>query len=298
MRAHRAEFPIAAMCRMLDVSSSGYYAWLKREPSERAQANAELLQQIREVHADFGGTYGAPRVHAALNAAGVQAGYNRVARLMRKAGLRGVCRRKRVSTTKRAETGADQQPTRNDLVQREFSADGPDQLWVADATYIPTRTGWLYLAVVLDVWSRRIVGWSMSSRQTTDLMVTALEMAIGQRKPDGVIHHSDHGSQYTSIEFGKRCREAGIRPSFGSVGDCYDNAMCESFFATLEYEYIDRHAFDNPDHARMGTFWFIEAWYNTRRLHSAIGYMSPAAFEDAHHAQQRATSPQVSTVTG
>ena len=294
MKAHQADYPVITMCRVLGVSTSGYYAWREREPSPRAVADAKLSTQIRAIHDESKGTYGAPRIHRALSTRGVRVGRKRVARLMKRAGLAGVSRRKRVSTTQRASTPV----ATTDLVDRVFTADGPDQLWVADATYIPTKAGWLYLAVVLDVWSRRIVGWSMGTRQTTALMLAALEMAIEQRQPHGVIHHSDHGSQYTSLEFGQRCREAGIRPSFGSVGDCYDNAMCESFFATLECELIDRSTFANQAHGRMATFEFIEAWYNRRRLHSAIDYMSPNAFE-ALHQQYRVTAiPAMSAKAG
>jgi putative transposase len=166
------------------------------------------------------------------------------------------------------------------LVDRHFAASGPNQLWVADMTYIPTMAGFLYLAVVLDVWSRKIVGWAMSSRLVTQIVLDALAMAVEQRRPtDGVIHHSDQGCQYTSIEFGKRCREAGVRPSMGSVGDCYDNAMCESFFATLECELLDRIRFLDRAEAELAVFDFIEGFHNTRRRHSALGYLSPVAFE-------------------
>jgi len=168
---------------------------------------------------------------------------------------------------------------RPDLVQRRFTAEGRDRLWVADITYIPTWTGFLYLAVVLDAWSRRVVGWSMATHLRTELVLQALEMALGQRRPSSVIHHSDQGTQYTSIAFGQRCREAGVRPSMGSVGDCYDNAMCESFFATLECELLDRHRFRNPAEAQRLTFDFLEGWYNPHRRHSALGYLSPMEFE-------------------
>ena len=166
-------------------------------------------------------------------------------------------------------------------MDRNFTAEGPDQLWVADITYVPTRSGFLYLSVVLDAWSRRVVGWSMATHLRTELVLGALEMAITQRRPTAVIHHSDQGCQYTSIEFGRRCREAQVRPSMGSVGDCYDNAMCESFFATLECELLDQRRFRNQAEARMAIFDFIEAWYNPRRRHSALGYRSPINFERA-----------------
>jgi putative transposase len=194
---------------------------------------------------------------------------------MKEAGLAGVSRRKSTVTTRRNRSA---RPA-PDLVDRQFSADKPNQLWVADITYVPTWMGFLYLAVVLDVWSRKIVGWAMASHLRTSLVTAALDMAITQRSPTNVIHHSDQGCQYTSIEFGKRCRQAGIRPSMGSVGDCYDNAMCESFFATLECELIDRSAFKNHDEARHAIFHFIEGFYYTHRRHSALSYDSPVQFE-------------------
>ena len=198
-----------------------------------------------------------------------------MARLMKESGLVGVSRRKSVRTTRR-DPSARPAP---DLVDRKFVASGPNQLWVADITYIPTLAGFLYLAVVLDVWSRKIVGWAMSSRLAKEIVLDALTMAVEQRRPAaGVIHHSDQGCQYTSIEFGKRCREAGVRPSMGSVGDCYDNAMCESFFATLECELLDRVRLAG-DEAELAVFDFIEGFYNTRRRHSALGYLSPLDFE-------------------
>lgn len=211
-------------------------------------------------------------------AAGVRVGRKRVARLLKQAALRGVSRRKWPVTTVRA---AHARPA-PDLVQRAFTATGPNQLWVADITYIATWSGTLYLAVVLDVWSRRIIGWAMATHLRTSLVVTALEMAITQRRPQGVIHHSDQGCQYTAIEFGRRCREANVRPSMGSVGDCYDNAMCESFFATLECELLDRVTLRTPVEARTAVFDFIEGWYNPTRRHSSLDYESPVTFERRH----------------
>jgi putative transposase len=196
---------------------------------------------------------------------------------MRAAGLPGVSRRPSVHTTQRAE---ESRPA-PDLVNRDFTATGPDQLWVADITYIKTWVGFLYLAVVLDAWSRRVVGWSMALHLRTELVLEALDMALWQRRPKAVIHHSDQGCQYTSIAFGQRCRQAGVRPSMGSRGDCYDNAMCESFFATLECELLDRRSFRTQAEARMAIFDFIEGWYNPHRRHSALGYLSPALFEEA-----------------
>jgi len=273
--ANQAIFSIRAMCRVLEVSSSGYYAWRQRMMSVRAREDEQLQQRIRTIHLLSRQTYGAPRIHAELQEEGTRIGRKRVARLMKAADLRGVTRRKSTLTTRRNRSA---RPA-PDLVDRNFAANGPNVLWVADITYVPTWAGFLYLAVVLDVWSRKIVGWAMATHLRTSLVTAALNMAIAQRSPAGVIHHSDQGCQYTSIEFGKRCREAGIRPSMGSVGDCFDNAMCESFFATLECELIDRSTFRTHDDARQAIFDFIEGFYNTRRRHSALGQQSPVRFE-------------------
>lgn len=230
---------------------------------------------IRSIHEISRETYGSPRVHAELAAQGVRVSRKRVARLMREAGLQGVSRRKWFKTTVR---DADRRPAR-DLVERRFTAEGPNQLWVADITYVPTWSGFLYLAVVLDVWSRRVVGWSMAGHLRTQLVLDALDMAVWQRRPSGVIHHSDQGTQYTSQAFGRRCQEAGVRPSMGSVGDCFDNALCESFFATLECELLERRKFKTPAEAQRAIFEYLESWYNPRRRHSSIRYLSPAEFE-------------------
>ena len=261
--------------RVLGVSASGYYAWLVRPASRRAARDAELAEQIRAIHSRSRGTYGVPRVHAELAAEKIAIGKKRVARLMRASCLQGASRRKWVTTTRRDR---DARPA-PDLVKREFVAEGPDQLWVADITYVPTWGGFLFLAVVLDAWSRRIVGWAMATHLRAGLVLDALNMALGQRRPTDVIHHSDQGTQYTSIAFGLRCREAGVRPSMGSVGDAYDNAMCESFFATLECELLDRRRFKNHIEARMAIFEFIEGWYNPHRRHSALDYLSPNNYE-------------------
>lgn len=276
MRANQAIFHVMTMCRVLGVSTRGFYQWRSRAMSERRRADDVLTRQIEVIHDQSRRTYGAPRIHAELREDGTRVGRKRVARLMREAGIAGVSRRRSFRTTRRD----DRQRPAPDLVNREFTADGPNQLWVADITYVPTLAGFLFLAVVLDVWSRRIVGWAMSSRLVTQLVVDAMSMAIEQRGPlGGVVHHSDQGCQYTSIEFGRHCSEAGVRPSMGSVGDCYDNAMCESFFATLECELLDRHRFTDRARAELAVFDFIEGFYNTRRRHSAIGYLAPAVFE-------------------
>ena len=282
MKAHRAIFPITAMCRVLRLSRSGYYDWLKRPPSARAQRDLELQAQMLPIWTGSGKTYGAPRIHAALRAAGERVSRKRVARLMRRMGIQGVTRRRSTTAMRRKIAMARFAP---DLVRRNFSADGPNRLWVADITQVSTWYGWLYLAVVLDAWSRRIVGWATSSHPRTELVQDALEMAVSNRMPTGqVIHHSDRGVQYTSLAFGKRCREAGIVQSMGSAGSAYDNAMCESFFATLKCELIDRKRFDVNWNAGYHIPDYIENFYNTRRLHSAIGYNSPTNFEKLNHA--------------
>ena len=270
-----AEFPIETMARSMGVSRSGFYAWQSREPSARDVADRELTDLIRQFHAASRESYGAPRIHAGLADSGVHIGRKRVERLMKAAGLAGVSRRRSMRTTVRD----DRVRPSADLVDRNFYADSPNMLWVADITYVPTWAGFLYLAVVLDTFSRRIVGWAMSTNLKTQLVLDAMNMAIGQRKPSDVIHHSDQGSQYTSVAFGLRCKEAGVRPSMGSVGDAYDNAMCESFFATLECERLDRRKFRTKAEARMAIFEFIEGWYNPSRRHSALGYKSPVNYE-------------------
>ena len=276
MSTNRAAFPVSVMARVLSVSKAGYYAWSCRSLSVRATADMVLLKRIRTIHATSRGTYGAPRVHAELRAGGERHGRKRIARLMREAGLVGASRRRDGPTTTRRDKEARPAP---DLVDRDFSAAGPNRLWLADITYVPTVAGFLYLAVVLDAWSRKIVGWSMANHLRAELVLEALEMAVGQRRPRDVIHHSDQGGQYTSLAFGKRCKEAGVRPSMGSVGDAYDNAMCESFFATLECELLERRRFVAQAEARMAVFSFIEGWYNPLRLHSALGYRSPVTYE-------------------
>ena len=276
MKANQAELPVRALCKTLRVSHSGYYDWLDRLPCARARANVVLLEQIRQAHAGSDVTYGVPRIQAELADQGIKAGHNRIAAVMRANGLRGVSRRRGwCVTTKRDK---DRRPA-PDLVQREFTATGINQLWVADMTYIPTWAGFVYLAVVLDVYSRKVVGWAFGQQQTAELVITALNMALITRKPQDVIHHSDQGSQYTSVDFGKRCKEMGVRPSMGSVGDAYDNAMAESFFASLECELIDRRSWKSFAEARMAIFTWIEAWYNPRRRHKGLGQKSPVNFE-------------------
>jgi putative transposase len=291
VRENRAFLPVATMCRILDVSTSGYYVWKHRKPSRRSRDDAALTEKIRHFHKLSRYTYGSPRIHTDLAEERIHVGCKRVARLMKEAGLAGVCRRKKAHTTIRDK---DAHPA-PDLVDRDFSVSAPNELYLADITYVPTWAGFLYLAVVLDAFNREVVGWAMANNLKTQLVLDALEMALWKRKPDNVIHHSDQGCQYTSLAFGKRCQKAGIRPSMGSVGDCYDNAMCESFFATLETELLDRNTFRTHSEARMGIFDYIEAFYNPRRRHSSLGNLSPIEYERRYNLSLENPSANLST---
>lgn len=276
MDQEKANHPITMLCRVLEVSTSGYYAWRHRKPSVRATWDARITKQIATIHTVSHRTYGSPRIHAELAALGIRCGRKRVARLMRTAGVVGCHRRRYIRTTKR-EAAA---PAAPDRVGRQFVAPRADRLWTGDITYIPTQAGFLFLAVVLDVHSRRIVGWAMANHLRTELVVQALEMALRRRRPaPGLIYHSDRGCQYTSVAFAKRCKQANIERSTGSRGDCYDNAITESFFATLQCEMLQGSVFRTHAQARTKLFEYIEGFYNPRRLHSALGYLSPAAFE-------------------
>jgi putative transposase len=275
VKSNQARYRTSTMCRTLGVSTSGYYAWLTRPPSRRKQTDVLIGDRIEAFYHASRCTDGRPNLKVDLAEVGVSISNDRLARLMRERGIVGVSRRKAFKTTRR-DRNARPAP---DLVDRKFVANATNQLWVADITYIPTWSGFLFLAVVLDVFSRRIVGWAMANHLRTELVLQALDMAIWRRRPENVIHHSDQGTQYTSIAFGRRCKEAGIRPSMGSVGDCYDNAMCESFFATLECELLDRRSFKTQHEAGLEVFDFIEGWYNPRRRHSALGYLAPNVYE-------------------
>lgn len=277
MKAHRALFPIRAMCRVLGLSPSGYYAWLERPPSARSRRDDELRVLVRRSWEASRRTYGRPRIHADLKAQGEKTSPKRIARIMREEGIAGASRR-RGGKAAVVPREADARPA-PDLVNRNFRADGPDELWVADITHVRTRKGWLYVAVVVDAWSRLVVGWAMETHLRAELVEQALVMAVRRRGPQTVVHHSDQGAQYTSWAFGERCRKAGVRPSTGSVGDAYDNALCESFFATLECELLHQRSFANPAQARVAVFDYVEGFYNPRRRHSALGYCSPAEFE-------------------
>lgn len=277
MEREKATHHVRTMARTLGVSASGFYARRVRPRSLRSLADEVLADMIKRIHADSRGTYGAPRVQAELRLAqDLRCGRTRIARIMRHEGLVGVSRRRGVRTTIRDE----QATPAPDLVARDFRASKPNVLWVADITYVPTLAGFLYLACVLDVCTRRVVGWAMRTTLATEIVTAALDMAIARTRPAaGLIHHSDHGSQYTSFVFGTRCQEAGIVPSMGSVGDAYDNAMAESFFATLECELIDREHFATREEARTKIFDYLETWYNPRRRHSALDYLAPMEYE-------------------
>jgi putative transposase len=261
---------------VLGIARSGFYAWERRAPSARALADAYLSEQIHRIWKASGKTYGARRCHAKLRLEGVRVGRKRVERLMVAAGISGLAPRRRRRTTLRVE-GVRPAP---DLVDREFVAIAPNKLWCADITYLSTWEGTVYLAAVMDCYSRRIVGWSMADHMRAELVVDALEMAVARRRPDpGLVHHSDQGSQYVSLTFGHTAGEAGIAVSMGSVGDCYDNAVPESFFATLKKDKIHRRSWPTKAELRTEVFTYIESFYNPERLHSSLGYLSPAAFE-------------------
>lgn len=277
MDRHQAAYPIEAMCRVLEVSASGYHAWKKRPPCKRKTADERLRELIIAIHRFSRGTYGAPRILAELrDTHKVNCSEKRVARLMRQLGLQGVHRRRFIHTTQRSPA-AESAP---DLVNRNFKVTGPGQLLVADFTYVLTWAGFLYVAVVLDAYTRVVAGWSMANHMRAELVDEALKMAMARgRAPRGAIHHSDHGSQYTSVAYGKRIREAGLLKSMGTRGDALDNALCEAYFATLECELLDRTTFRDRDAARLAIFDFIECWYNPFRRHSSIGMISPLQFE-------------------
>ncbi|MDI5969418.1 IS3 family transposase [Streptomyces sp. SL13] len=276
----RAGHSVKRACELLKVSRAAYYARRTATAGPRAVRDAEPTERITAVHTTSRGTYGAPRVHAVLRHEGAACGRRRVARLMRAAGLAGVYRRRRHLTTVPDPRAA----TRPDLIVRNFQPDptGPDARWCGDITYIPTGEGWLYLATVIDIASRRVVGWATADHMRTDLVATALTAACRQRRPKGpVIFHSDRGSQYTSQQYAVLADQFGIRLSIGRTGQCWDNALAESFFATIKRELLDTTAWPSRATARAAIFDFIEGWYNLHRLHSSLGYRSPADYETA-----------------
>jgi putative transposase len=286
----KAQYQVTVLCQLLKVSRSGFYAWLSRPKSSRALADEVLTEQIREAFNANRKVYGSPRIHTELTDDGVHVGRKRIARLMREAGIVGCHRRKRSFSITKQDPKAEAAP---DLVDRKFVATRPNQLWVADVTYVPTVQGWLYLACVTDVFSRMVLGWSMASHRKTDLVVDAVTMAVQRRggQVPGVIHHSDRGGEYTSHALERALRRHGALASMGSVADCYDNAMAESLFATLECELFDQQPsgrFENRREAKLAVFDYLEAFYNPRRRHSSLGQISPAEFEARHTAQAAA----------
>jgi putative transposase len=275
--AKKAQHPVSLLCDVRGVSRAGYYAWKQRPVSTRRRRDGELLDAIRAVHADSNATYGWPRVHAELRHRGIHASRKRIARLMRDAGLSGMVRRRRGRTTVSVPGIA----TAPDLVHRDFAPTAPNRLWVADLTEIATWEGKLYLAVVVDCFSRRCVGWAMADHMRAELVVEALHMALLQRRPDvGLVHHSDRGGQYVSLIFGQTARAAGIAVSMGAKGCALDNAVCEAFFATLKKELTRRPTWPTRRELESAVFAWIEGWYNRRRLHSTLGYQSPLDFEN------------------
>jgi putative transposase len=268
------------LCRCLGVKRTSFYAWERRPPSDRALEDAWLTDKIRQIHRANRGVYGSPRIHAELRLAhGIRVSRKRVERLMRTAGINALARRKRGRTTIRVQGVR----VADDLVERRFRPAGPNVLWVADITYLRSWEGWLYLAAVQDAFSRQIVGWSMANHMRAQLVVDALGMGLARRRPDpGLVHHSDQGSQYVSLGFGQAARNAGIAISMGSKGDAYDNAVAESFFATLKKELVHRHSWQTRRELGSAVFDYIETFYNPKRRHSTLGMLSPAEYERTH----------------
>jgi len=279
IHAERANYPVMTLCQVLAVARSAYYAWARRGVSARARADEAMAAHIAAAYARSRRTYGAPRVHAALRAQSVHCVRKRVARLMRAAGLVGCHRRRRVRTT----TADPAHPPAPNLVARDFTAPAPDRLWLGDITYLPTGEGWLYLAVLLDAYSRRVVGWAMADHLRTELALDALAMALRSRRPGaGLVHHTDRGCQYTAAAYQSRLAACGIAASMSRAGECFDNAMAESFFATLKAEFIDTRPWPTRAAARLAIFAWLEIWYNRQRSHSALGYRAPVAHEAQH----------------
>lgn len=273
---HKEQFSIRAMCRVLGVSSSGYYSWRKREPSRRSLEDAKLIVEIEQVHQESKQTYGSPRIHAELRSNGIRCGRKRIARLMRERDLRPK-RKRRFKTTTDSKHNL---PVAENHLDRQFEPAGMNQKWAADLTYVWTSQGWLYLAVVLDLFSRRVIGWSMQATMERSLVLSALEMALARRKPEGeLMHHSDRGSQYASGDYQRILEKMGITCSMSRKGNCWDNAPVESFFATLKTERVHHQRYRTRDEARADIFDYIERWYNRKRLHSSLGYLSPCAYE-------------------
>lgn len=279
IHAEKATFPVSALCRLLGVTRQGYYAFARRPASARADREQALRERLRAMHAESRGTYGSPRLHAALRREGTRVGKSRVERALRSMGLQGRSRR-RWRVTTRANPA---HPVVGNKLDREFSASKPNERWVTDITYVWTDEGWCYLAVIVDLFSRAVVGWALDTTLSTRLPLAALEMAIQRRRPSvGLLHHSDRGCQYTSAEYRTALAELGIAVSMSRKGNCWDNAVAESFFATLKAELVYRHTWPTRFELRAAIFEYIEVFYNRRRLHSSIGYQSPAEVESAY----------------
>ena len=281
---HRDEFPVRRMCDELNVSPSGYYAWRERPASAREMANQHLYIKIKAVYDANHGVYGSPRIYHELKKQGIACSENRVARLMRLRGLQAKQSRRFKSTTKRNKT----QPAAPNLLKQDYEADQPNQKWLADITYIATLEGWLYLAAILDLYTRGIVGWAMSDRMTSALTVSALKMALQRREPTAdLIHHSDQGSQYTDQTYQALLKDAGIRASMNGVGSWYDNAPMESFFGTLKSEWVYRRVYHTRNQAKTDIFYYIESFYNRHRSHSSLDFLSPEDYEQLYHQHER-----------
>lgn len=284
IRAERANHSVATLCRVLDVSRAGFYAAERRAPCQRATEDERILEAIREIHEDSRETYGVPRVHAMLRRRQINCSRKRVGRLMRQQGLSGLIRRRKGKTTVRVAGVL----TAPDLVRREWNPTEPNRLWVADITYCRSWEGWLYLAAVIDCHSRKVVGWSLGENLRAELVVDSVEMAVSRRRPDaGLVHHSDHGSQYVSLAFGERCKQAGIDLSMGSKGSALDNAVAESFFSTLKRELVDRYSWPTKADLRVAIFEWIEVFYNRQRLHTTLGNYAPEEYENLSLSNQK-----------
>jgi putative transposase len=274
---HARQWPVRVMCDALEVSPSGYYSWLRRPPSFQEQRREALAGRIREIHEEARRCYGSPRVHAALDGADGARSVNTVAKIMRDNDIRAkTARRFRCRTTDSAHA----LPVAGNVLDRQFDPSGPNEAWVADVTYVPTGEGWLYVAIVEDLFSRKVVGWSMADHMESRLVVDALEMAVQRRLPgEGLLAHSDRGSQYASDHYQRLLGKHGIECSMSGVGQCWDNAPAESFFATLKKELVHHEQYATRAEARASLFEYVEVFYNNQRLHSSLGYVTPAAFE-------------------
>ena len=273
---HRGTFKVGRMCKLLKVSRSGYHAWVNRPESRRSRENRALEAKIRVLHAASHGIYGAPRIHQDLIDDGIPCGKNRVARIMRKAGIRSRTRKKFKATTNSKHNF----PVAPNRLNQKFMVDAPDITWVGDITYVHTNEGWLYLAVLLDLFNREVVGWSTSSRLTRQLAIDALHMALGRRNPgNDLIHHSDQGSQYASNDYQKILKEHGVTCSMSRKGNCYDNAVAESFFGRLKCEWVNHNRYSTRSEATQSIFYYIEIFYNRKRRHSSIHYVTPQEYE-------------------